>query len=96
MKKGIIIIISLMMAISLSAQEQKKFSPEKFDADMEEYIIRKANLDQQEAAKLFPIFKEMHKKQRNQGARQVQSGAEAIGADLSSEDVTGHLCFQTV
>ena len=79
MKKGIIIIISLMMAISLSAQEQKKFSPEKFDADMEEYIIRKANLDQQEVAKLFPIFKEMHTKHSRMRAIGNQKPADEAG-----------------
>ena len=81
MKKGIIIIVCLMMAISLSAQEQKKFSPEKFDADMEEYIIRKANLDQQEVAKLFPIFKEMHKKQRS-----IYSRMRAIGNQKPADE----------
>ena len=57
------------MALMVSAQEQRKFSPEKFDADMEAYITKKATLDQQEAAKLFPIFREMHKKQRAVHAR---------------------------
>lgn len=64
MKKCLLMVLVLMVSLAVSAQEQKKFSPEKFDADMEEYITRKANLTQQEAAKLFPLFKEMHKKQR--------------------------------
>ena len=64
MKKYAVLMISLLAVVMAQAQEQKKFSPEKFDADMEEYITQKAGLDQQEAAKLFPIFREMHKKQR--------------------------------
>ena len=51
------------------------------DADMEEYIIRKANLDQQEAAKLFPIFKEMHKKQRS-----IYSRMRAIGNQKPADE----------
>ena len=64
MKKGIIIIISLMMAISLSAQEQKKFSPEKFQADMEQYITKEAELTPEEAERFFPLYREMQQKQR--------------------------------
>lgn len=63
MKKLILVVVSLLVMNAVNAQE-KKFSPEKFDAEMEEYITQKANLDQLEAAKLFPLFKEMHKKQR--------------------------------
>lgn len=65
MKKSLILIVFLLTVAIAHAQEQKKFSPEKFDAEMEEYITRKASLDPQEAAKLFPLFREMHKKQRS-------------------------------
>ena len=81
MKKVFIIVVSLMMVISLSAQEQKKFSPDKFDADMEGYIIKKANLDKEEAAKLFPIFKEMHKKQRS-----IYSRMRAMGNQKPADE----------
>ena len=64
MEKFAVMILCLLLTQAVNAQE-KKFSPEQFDAQMEEYITMKANLDQQEAAKLFPLFKEMHKKQRS-------------------------------
>ncbi len=62
MRKFVFFLVSLIV-LGVSAQE-KKFDPEKFDAEMEGYITQKAHLSQQEAAKLFPVFREMHKKQR--------------------------------
>ncbi|MBR3078775.1 MAG: hypothetical protein IKH01_03050 [Prevotella sp.] len=73
MEKFAVMILCLLLTQAVNAQE-KKFSPEQFDAQMEEYITMKANLDQQEAAKLFPLFKEMHKKQRS-----VYSRMRALG-----------------
>ena len=48
----------------VSAQDQKKFSPEKFQADLEEFITKEAHFDQQEAAKFFPLLRELQAKQR--------------------------------
>ena len=64
MKRLTTILFCLMMVISVSAQEQRKFSPEKFQADLEAYITREAHFDQQEAAKYFPLLREMQAKQR--------------------------------
>lgn len=64
MKRILITMMLLAMVIMAGAQEKKKFSPEKFQADMEEYITEKANLTQQEAAKIFPLLREMQDKQR--------------------------------
>ena len=64
MKKHILIICLLMAVLTASAQEKKKFSPEKFEADMEEFITQEAGLNQQEASKVFPLLREMHEKQR--------------------------------
>ena len=48
----------------LMAQETRKFSPEKFQAEMEQFITKEANLTPEEAAKFFPLFREMQQKQR--------------------------------
>lgn len=54
------------MATALSAQEKRqKFSPEKYQAELEQFITSEACLTQQEAAKFFPLYREMQKKQRN-------------------------------
>ena len=65
MKQTVIIfILQLLLVVSVSAQGQQKFSPEKFDADMEKFVTEQAKLTQQEADKFFPLFREMHQKQR--------------------------------
>ena len=61
----VILILQLLMAVSVSAQgQQPRFSPEKFDADMEKFVTAQAKLTQQEADRFFPLFREMHHKQR--------------------------------
>jgi hypothetical protein len=63
-KKLIYLIISLMFTLNIGAQNQQKFSPEKFDAELHEFITSQAKLTPQEATKFFPIYKEMQGKQR--------------------------------
>lgn len=43
---------------------QQRFSPEKYQADLEQYITKEACLTPQEASAFFPLFREMQKKQR--------------------------------
>ena len=76
MKQYTIILLCLLASLRGSAQEQPKFSPEKFEADLEEFITNEAGLDQQEAAKFFPILKEMHHKQRVLYARMRKTSME--------------------
>ena len=63
MKRLFAIAVFVLTILTVNAQE-KRFSPEKFQADMESYIAEKAGLTQQEAAKLFPLMREMQEKQR--------------------------------
>ncbi len=64
MKRYTVILFSMLMTLMVSAQDQKKFSPEKFQADLEEFITKEAHFDQQEAAKFFPLMRELQAKQR--------------------------------
>jgi hypothetical protein len=49
----------------LAAQETaRKFSPEKFQAEMEQFITKEAGLTADESAKFFPLYREMQQKQR--------------------------------
>ena len=57
-------VIMIMVALGASAEEQQKFSPEKFQADLEQYITTEAGLTNEEAAKFFPLYREMQQKQR--------------------------------
>lgn len=68
MKKILTIIVMLTAVIMVNAQggqqAQQRFSPEKFEADLQGYITKEAHLTQQEASKFFPVYKEMQEKQR--------------------------------
>ena len=67
MKTLRILILVAVQTIVLSAQAQngKKFSPQKFEADMEAFITSEAQLTAQEAAAYFPLLRELHKQQRS-------------------------------
>ena len=65
MKKLILsAVLMLMVVLCAQAEEQQKFSPEKFQADLEQFITTEANLTNEEAAKFFPLYREMQQKQR--------------------------------
>ncbi|MBQ6917080.1 MAG: hypothetical protein IJQ64_04700 [Prevotella sp.] len=57
-------VIMIMVVLGASAEEQQKFSPEKFQADLELYITTEAGLTNEEAAKFFKLYREMQQKQR--------------------------------
>ena len=57
-------VIMIMVVLGASAEEQQKFSPEKFQADLEQYITTEAGLTNEEAAKFFTLYREMQQKQR--------------------------------
>ena len=64
MKRYAVFFLLLMATLTIQSQEQPKFSPEKFEADLEAFITREAKLTEHEAAKFFPLNREMHQKQR--------------------------------
>ena len=64
MKKILISMMLLLSGVMTQAQEARKFSPEKFQAEMEQFITKEAGLTAEEAAKFFPLFREMQQKQR--------------------------------
>ena len=57
-------VIMIMVVLGASAEEQQKFSPEKFQADLEQYITTEAGLTNEEAAKFFKLYREMQQRQR--------------------------------
>lgn len=65
MKIKLIIILLMLAHISAPAQNRPKFNPQKFEAELEQYITTEACLSPQEAAEFFPLYKEMRKKQRS-------------------------------
>ena len=61
--RAMILFFALNLCVSTSSAQQK-FSPEKYQADMEEFITKEAGLDKNEATAFFPLLREMQKKQR--------------------------------
>lgn len=55
-------------------QSDNKFSPERFEAELQQFLVSEASLTPQEAAKFFPLYKEMQSKQRALYDRQRQNG----------------------
>jgi len=79
MKKIYFTLTLLLTALCISAQgyqPSQKFSPEKFDADLQEFIIREAHLTPAEAEKFFPVYKEMQFKQRGIFFKQRELGMQ--------------------
>lgn len=65
MKRFLIIGAILFWSVSMAfASDPQKFSPEKFQADLEQFITQEASLTPEEAAKFFPLLREMYTKQR--------------------------------
>lgn len=65
MKRPFVFIMLLLMGVTVTlAQETGKFSPEKFQADMEQFITKEAGLTADESARFFPLYREMQQKQR--------------------------------
>lgn len=61
---GCCLTLLSLLAVSAQDDQQKKFSPEKFQAELEQFITREACLTPLEATKFFPLYREMQKKQR--------------------------------
>lgn len=64
-----LIILLLLCSINMSAQPKVKpgkggFNPDRFQADMEQYITTHAALTPREAANFFPLYRQMTKKMR--------------------------------
>ena len=69
-----ITLMLLTLCLTATAQEQQRFSPEQFDAELQQFIQQEAHLTPQESSKFFPVYKEMQRKQRQLYERQRKLG----------------------
>ncbi len=75
MKKVLISMMFLLSGVLVcQADEPQKFSPEKFQAEMEQFIAKEAGLTADESAKFFPVYREMQQKQRAVFGKMRQEG----------------------
>lgn len=63
MKRTVLFFVCLIVATIAMAQD-KKFSPAEFEAELESFIKKEAKFTEAESSKFFPLFREMHQKQR--------------------------------
>lgn len=106
MKKIVAISLMLLMTLMVSAQDHKRFSPEKFEADLKCFITKEASLTPQEADKVFPVFRELREKQRviydkmrklgenkpsdDEGCKKAIIEYDELNLELRQLDVTYH------
>ena len=67
MKRLLNLYMVLMLTSAIYAQgrmPQMRFDPQRFQADLEQFITREAGLTPMEAAAFFPVYREMLNKQR--------------------------------
>lgn len=65
MKRLIFVLLVFFTLTGAFAQRKSgDFDPERFQADLEQYITRKAGLSPREASHFFPVYSEMLRKQR--------------------------------
>lgn len=64
MKKVILTLLLVIAATVTFANPKPKFDPNRYNAELQQYITREAALSPQEAAKFFPLYREMQQKQR--------------------------------
>lgn len=63
----LLVAMALIGVLSMGAQPKGKrpaFDPQKFQADLEQFITTNAGLTPSEAAKFFPVYRQMGKKMR--------------------------------
>lgn len=66
MRRILILFIAVAAVLSAAAQNRTRprFSPERFQAELEQFIAKEACLTPKESAAFFPEYREMTKKQR--------------------------------
>lgn len=64
MKKFILLLLITFASLHAACQPPGGFNPQKFEKELQQFIIREAGLTPAESARFFPLFEEMQKKQR--------------------------------
>lgn len=89
MKQFVIMVMALLSvtAVAWADDKDKKFSPEKFQADLEQFITKEAALTPEEAARLFPVYREMGQKVRQLFQQQQQISRSKPQGDANCREV---------
>lgn len=64
-KRHVLVILLAFCCMGVTAQGPRpEFNPQKFDADLEQFVARKAGLTPSECSRFFPLYREMRTKMR--------------------------------
>ena len=63
MRRIFLTLLALAVLLLAHAQKPPKFDPERFQADLEQFITTQAALTPAESAVFFPLYREMREKQ---------------------------------
>lgn len=63
LRNFLVLFILFFCLIDSDAQKKKQFNPQKFEAELEQFITIDACLTPQEASRIFPVYREMRRKQ---------------------------------
>lgn len=69
-------MIVVVNSVATAQSKNFKFSPQKYQADMEMFIAKEANINENEADRFFKLFREMGFKQRAIYQQMRKLGAE--------------------
>lgn len=61
---SLMIVCFLLFTSTAWGQERRRFNPEKFDAELTQFVVQEASLTQAETARFLPIYTEMLQKKR--------------------------------
>ena len=61
----VVLLFSVVFCVVNAQNRQRHITPERFQAELEQYITKKAGLTHVEASKFFPLYSEMLRKQRS-------------------------------
>ena len=71
--KRLLLLIAMIGCLGMSEAQHRPhpprgpmpppFNPERFEAELEQYIVKEAGLSPKEASEFFPVYREMRKKQ---------------------------------
>lgn len=86
---SLVIAVLLVMAVAAAQYNgnRPKFSPEKFQAELERFIAKEACLSPKESARFFPVYSEMKKKERALYGRIRRLGRQKPASDEACEKV---------
>ena len=64
MKRLLIVFLVLQLSLVALNARERNFNPQRFQAEMETYIVKQAGLTGKQSEKFIPLFREMQTKQR--------------------------------